>query len=185
MVDPKLIGLESIKGIVITCGDNINTDLIMHSQYLDNPDPSYFSKYVMSGYDSEFLPKIQKIRDNYKLPAILVAGTNFGSGSSREQAPEGLKYIGLAAIMAESFGSIFFRNAINVGLPIVSIPNVTKMVKNNILVELKLREGIMHILGPRSEQIIFKPLEPFLLHRLESGGLMPELKHQINSIIYP
>ncbi len=171
----------SITGIIITCGDNINTDLIMPSQYLDNPNPSYFSQFVMSGQDPEFVNKIQKIHGQFELPAILVAGTNFGSGSSREQAPAGLKYIGIAAIVAESFGSIFFRNAINVGLPVITVPNITKMVKNGISVKINLRKGFLDILEQNSKKIHFKPLEPFLLRRLESGGLIPELKQQLKS----
>jgi len=173
--------LLSLEGISKVFGDNINTDLIMPSQYLDNPDPNYFSQFVMSGVNPNFTQEIKNIQTEYNLPVILVAGKNFGSGSSREQAPDGLKHAGIICVLAESFNTIFFRNSINIGLPITTIPNITKLVNNNYHLRLNLKEGHLEIFKPRILKIEFSPLEPFLLRRLEHGGLLPELKKFIKS----
>ena len=173
--------LHSLAGITKVFGDNINTDLIMPSQYLDNPDPNYFAQFVMSGINPNFVKEIKDSRNEYDLPVILVAGKNFGSGSSREQAPQGLKHVGISAVIAESFNSIFFRNAINIGLPIVTIPDVIKILKDNFHIRLNLYKGLLEIFHPIESIIEYSPLEPFLLRRLEHGGLLPELRKFIKS----
>jgi 3-isopropylmalate/(R)-2-methylmalate dehydratase small subunit len=170
------LSLHSLAGITRVFGDNINTDLIMPSQYLDNPDPNYFAQFVMSGINPNFIKEIRDIRNKFELPVILVAGKNFGSGSSREQAPQGLKHAGISAVIAESFNTIFFRNAVNIGLPIAIIPNIINQVKDNFHLELNLKKGVLQILNPKASKIEFHPLELFLLQRLEHGGLLPELK---------
>ena len=181
MKEIKTSTLDNIEGIVIKFGDDINTDLIMPSQYLDDPDPDYYSKFVMSGITKEFVETVERTSTNKGLPIILVAGKNFGSGSSREQAANGLKHIGIGAVLAESFNVIFFRNAINIGLPIAEIPKITALVKDDYHVVINLVKGRLKILKPYSTEINFTPLKPFLLERLEQGGLLPELKEFINS----
>ena len=171
----------SFEGMTIVFGDNINKDLIMPSQYLDNPDPKYYAQYVMSGVNPNFIQEVNKVQNEYNLPVILVAGKNFGSGSSREQAPQGLKHAGIACVLAESFNTIFFRNAINIGLPIATIPNITEIVKENFSLRVNLKEGYLDILKPKVLKIEFSPLEPFLLQRLEHGGLLPELRKIVKS----
>jgi 3-isopropylmalate/(R)-2-methylmalate dehydratase small subunit len=171
------LSLHSLTGITKVFGDNINTDLIMPSQYLDNPDPNYFSKFVMSGINPNFVKEIKDVRNEYDLSIILVAGKNFGSGSSREQAPQGLKHAGISVVLAESFNTILLRNAVNIGLPIAIIPNILNQVKDNFHLELNLKKGVLQILKPMALKIAFPPLEPFLLRRLEHGGLLPELKN--------
>jgi 3-isopropylmalate/(R)-2-methylmalate dehydratase small subunit len=173
--------LDYIEGIVVKFGDNINTDLIMPSQYLDNPDPNYYSKFVMSGLDKTFYKKAQDIKMEKKQSVILVAGINFGSGSSREQAAGGLKHAGIAAVLAESFNTIFFRNAINVGLPIAEIPTITELVKDDYHLTINFVSGNLKINKPHSAETTFPPLERFLLKRLEKGGLLSELKDFIKS----
>ena len=173
--------LLSLEGMTKVFGDNINTDLIMPSQYLDNPDPKYFAQFVMSGVNPNFIQEVKALQNEYNLPVILVAGKNFGSGSSREQAPDGIKHAGIVCVLAESFNSIFFRNAINIGLPVVTIANVTEIVKNNFHLRLNLKEGYLEVLKPKILKVEFSPLEPFLLRRLEHGGLLPELKKFIKS----
>lgn len=173
--------LLSFEGMAIVFGDNINTDLIMPSQYLDNPDPAYFAQYVMSGVNPNFIQEVKNVQNEHKLPVILVAGKNFGSGSSREQAPQGLKHAGIACVIAESFNTIFFRNAINIGLPIATIPNITEIIKENFTLRVNLKEGYLDILKPKLLKVEFSPLEPFLLRRLEHGGLLPELKRIVKS----
>ncbi len=101
-----------IKGKIWKFGDNIDTDVIIPGKYLRTTDMNIFASHVMEGIDPQFSQKV-------KCGDIIVAGANFGCGSSREQAPLALKHAGIACIVAESFARIFFRNAINVGLPII------------------------------------------------------------------
>src|SRR5659263_652060 len=101
-----------ISGKAWKFGDNVDTDVIIPGKYLRTTDMSVFASHVMEGIDPLFSQKVRK-------GDIIVAGKNFGCGSSREQAPLALKYAGVACIVAESFARIFFRNAINVGLPII------------------------------------------------------------------
>ena len=176
------VNLSSLEGIVMIFGDNINTDLIMPSQYLDNPDPHYFSQFVMSGIDPNFTQKIAQIKAELNLPVILVAGKNVGSGSSREQAPAGLKHAGVLCVLAESFNTIFFRNAINIGLPVAVVPNIAKLVGNNHHLRVNLTEGLLNVISPSKNEISIPLLESFLLKRLDSGGLIPELKKYVNEL---
>ncbi|MFZ2412037.1 MAG: 3-isopropylmalate dehydratase small subunit [Candidatus Methanoperedens sp.] len=104
--------INKLSGIVWKFGDNIDTDVIIPGKYLRSTDMSVFASHAMEGIDPQFSQKVQK-------GDIIVAGKNFGCGSSREQAPLALKHAGIACIVAESFARIFFRNAINVGLPII------------------------------------------------------------------
>jgi methanogen homoaconitase small subunit len=104
--------INKITGKVWKFGDNIDTDVIIPGKYLRTTDMSIFAAHVMEGIDPQFSKKVQK-------GDVIVAGENFGCGSSREQAPLALKYAGVACVVAGSFARIFFRNAINVGLPII------------------------------------------------------------------
>ncbi len=104
--------IDIITGRVWKFGDNIDTDVIIPGKYLRTTDMSVFASHVMEGIDASFSRKVKK-------GDIIVAGKNFGCGSSREQAPLALKHAGVACIVAESFARIFFRNAINVGLQII------------------------------------------------------------------
>ena len=171
--------VNEITGVVIKYGDNINTDFIIPSQYLDNPDPDYYSKHIMEGIDQKFGEKVKLIMKKFNLSPIIVGGKNFGSGSSREQATQGIKHSGVKAVLAESFNATFFRNAINVGLPIASVPNISKTLQNDYHIKINLQNGILDIIQPEGEQIKFPPLEKFLLERLHHGGLLPELKKYI------
>lgn len=104
--------MNKISGKAWKFGDNIDTDVIIPGKYLRSTDMSVFAAHAMEGIEPGFAQKVQK-------GDIIVAGKNFGCGSSREQAPLALKHAGIACIVAESFARIFFRNAINVGLPII------------------------------------------------------------------
>ncbi len=170
------IDLKSIRGATIIFGDHINTDNIIPSQYLDNPDPKYYSQYIMTGIDTKFPQKVKNIREKYYLPVIIVAGENWASGSSREQAAEGLKHGGIAAVIAESFGTIFFRNACNVGLPLVVLPGCTQILSSSLILSIDMINGCIIVEGDPIRKISFTPLEDFLLNRIKHGGLLPELK---------
>lgn len=144
-------------------GDNIDTDVIIPGKYLRTTDMSVFASHVMEGIDPEFSKKVGK-------GDIIVAGKNFGCGSSREQAPLALKYAGVACIVAESFARIFFRNAINVGLPIIEARIDCKEGDN---IEIDLEKGIV-----RNNEKTYSAtkLPDFLRIILADGGLVEHRK---------
>ena len=123
----------------------------------------------MEGLDAEFNKKCKK-------GDFIVAGTNFGCGSSREHAPISLKGIGVSAVIAESFARIFYRNATNVGVPLLEAPGITKIVEDGEEIEVDMEKGC--ITSANGESITFKKLPPFMLEILEQGGLIEYLKNK-------
>ena len=121
--------MNTITGKVWNFGANIDTDVIIAARYLNSSDPEHLAKYVMEDADPEFPKKLKK-------GDIIVAGENFGCGSSREHAPIALKAAGIAAVVAPSFARIFYRNAFNMGLPIFELPE-----------SLEIKEGEEQILN--------------------------------------
>ena len=118
-----------IKGRVWKFGDNVDTDAILPARYLIYTDPEELAKYAMTGIDEEFPKKVNK-------GDIIVAGRNFGCGSSREHAPIGLKALGISLVIAESFARIFYRNAINIGLPLMECKGISKKVDEGDILEV-------------------------------------------------
>jgi 3-isopropylmalate dehydratase small subunit len=153
-----------IRGRVWKYGDHVNTDLIIPGRYLDNYDLHALSKHAMEDLDKDFASAMRK-------GDVVVGGRNFGCGSSREQAPLVLKEIGVGAVIAESFARIFYRNAINVGLPvIVSKDAVDRLNKGDtVLIDLEL--GNLTRLSDGAS-IGFDPLPEFLIGIVEAGGLV-------------
>ena len=144
-------------------GDNIDTDVIIPGKYLRTTDMSVFASHVMEGIDPEFSKKVSK-------GDMIVAGKNFGCGSSREQAPLALKYAGVACIVAESFARIFFRNAINVGLPIIEARIECKEGDN---IEIDLENGIVK---NNEKTYSATKIPDFLRIILADGGLVEHRK---------
>lgn len=156
-----------VRGKAIKYGDNINTDIIIPSKYLTSLDPQEWARHAMEGIDPDF-PR--KAKDG----AIIVAGRNFGCGSSREQAPQALKYAGVRCIVAESFARIFFRNAINIGLPVIDAPGITGKVNDNDMIVVELDEG--RIINESSGEVILaNKLPTFILEIIKDGGLIEHL----------
>ncbi len=156
-----------ILGKVVKYGDNINTDYIIPGRYMVLTDPKELAKHAMEGIDPSF---IEKSKD-----AIIVAGKNFGCGSSREQAPISLKYSGTKAVVAKSFARIFYRNAINIGLPVLECEDLLDMVKDGDQLMLDLRNGkIKNLTSNKSTQA--QPLPEFILDLIKIGGLLNKLK---------
>ncbi|MEM2342217.1 MAG: 3-isopropylmalate dehydratase small subunit [Candidatus Bathyarchaeia archaeon] len=156
-----------VYGKAIKYGDNINTDIIIPSKYLTSLDPNELAKHAMESIDPDF-PK--KAREG----VIIVAGRNFGCGSSREQAPIALKYAGVKCIIAESFARIFYRNAINIGLPVLEAPNVSEFVKDGDMLTVMLNEG--EIINETTGKIIrADKLPDFILEIIRDGGLIEHL----------
>lgn len=153
-----------IIGRVWKLGDNINTDLIIAGKYkLSITDINELSKHAMETLIPNFAEKVKR-------GDLIVAGKNFGCGSSREQAPLVLKHLGVGAVIAESFARIFYRNAINIGLPAVECKEASRIIDGDVL-EVNLMEGYIKNLT-RSEIYSIKPIPPALLEILAEGGLV-------------
>jgi|UniRef100_A0A7C4XFB8 3-isopropylmalate/(R)-2-methylmalate dehydratase small subunit len=161
-----------IKGKVYKFGDNINTDDIYPGRYLSiTTDRQEMAKHCFELAYPDFL-KTAKPGD------IIVAGKNFGCGSSREQAATCLKYFGISIVIAESFARIFFRNAINLGLPILIAPGITEKVNHGDVLEVELDKGKIKNVSSGEEMSVI-PLPPFILEILNEEGLVPYLRKRL------
>lgn len=146
-------------------GDNIDTDVIIPGRYLNTTDPKELAAHCMEGIDPEFPRKVQP-------GDIVVAGRNFGSGSSREHAPISLKAAGVSCVIAKSFARIFFRNAINIGLPVLECPEAVEAIAPGDELEVRLDTGEIH--NRRTGQVFHaRPYPPFMLELIRAGGLIP------------
>jgi 3-isopropylmalate/(R)-2-methylmalate dehydratase small subunit len=161
---------EKVRGKVLKYGDNINTDIISPPQYMEY-SIAEAAKYAMSAIDPDFATKIQK-------GDIMVAGANFGSGSSRETSPLTLKYLGVGAIVAKFFARIFYRNAINVGIPVIECDEVDK-IRDGDSIEIDLAEGMITNVT-RHEKYKCSAIPPHILELINDGGLVPYLKKSVN-----
>ncbi|OYT52326.1 MAG: 3-isopropylmalate dehydratase [Desulfurococcales archaeon ex4484_217_2] len=155
-----------IKGRVWKFGDNISTDIIIPGRYLRTLNYSLWPKHLMEGLDPTFSSKVKR-------GDIIVAGKNFGCGSSREQAVLAIKLAGISAVVAESFGWIFFRNAINQGLPVIECPNITKYVKTGDIVKIDLVNGLVIT---QNKTLMINKYPKFILDILNAGGLIQYYK---------
>ena len=161
--------MKAAQGIVFKYGDNVDTDVIIPARYLNSSDPAELATHCMEDIDKDFVKNVKK-------GDIIVATKNFGCGSSREHAPIALKGVGVSAVIAESFARIFYRNATNVGVPLLEAPGITKLVENEEEIEVDMDKGI--ITSENGETIEFKKLPPFMLEILEKGGLIEYLKQK-------
>jgi len=161
-----------IKGRAYKFGDNINTDIIYPGKYLSiTTDRQEMAKHCFEFVYPQFVKEARP-------GDIIVAGKNFGCGSSREQAATCLKYFGMNLVIAESFARIFYRNAINLGLPILIAHGITKRIEHRDPLEGDLDMGIIKNMRT-SENIKVLPLPPFILEIIKSGGLIPSLKKRL------
>ena len=161
-----------IKGKVIKYGDNINTDEIIPARFLNTSNGKELAKHCMEGIDKDFLKKV-------KIRKILVAGRNFGCGSSREHAPLALKEAGIKCIIAFSFSRIFFRNAINIALPIIESKETVEKINEGDMVEVDINKGVIKNLT-RKESYSTMPFPPFLQKIIEKGGLEGYIKMRMS-----
>jgi len=161
----------TICGKAIKFGDNVDTDVILPGQYLVLTDPMELAKHTMEGLDHAFLRKIQD-------GAIIVAGKNFGCGSSREQAPLALKHAGVKCVLAESFARIFYRNAITIGLPVLECLGVSSKVKEGDELTVDLGAGKVE---NKSKNLVLQAtrLPEFIMEILDDGGLIEHLRRRI------
>lgn len=124
------------KGLVFKYGDNVDTDVIIPARYLNSSDPAELATHCMEDIDKEFVSKVNK-------GDIIVANKNFGCGSSREHAPIAIKAAGVSCVIAETFARIFYRNAINIGLPIIECPEAARGIDAGDEVEIDFDSGII------------------------------------------
>ena len=158
-----------VRGRVWKFGDDINTDVIISGKYkFKTTDMRELAKHAMESIDPEFSRRV-------KPGDFIVAGKNFGCGSSREQAPRVLKELGIGAVIAKSFARIFFRNAVNVGLPVLECPGLCDVVEEGEVLEVDLESGVIRRLKT-GESFSFHPLPAFLLNILRDGGLVSHYK---------
>ena len=163
----------AIRGKAVKFGDNVDTDVILPGEYLVLTDPTELAKHAMEGLDSTFAKRVQG-------GAIIVAGKNFGCGSSREQAPLALKHAGVKCVLAESLARIFYRNAITIGLPVLECSEVSRRVEEGDELVVELRAGEVK---NKSNNLTLRAtqLPEFIMEILEDEGLIEYLRRRIES----
>ncbi len=159
------------EGLGHVYGDNVDTDVIIPARYLTVSEPGELAKFCLEDLDPGFVGRV-------KAGDLIVAGKNFGSGSSREHAPLAIKGSGVSCVVAASFARIFFRNAINVGLPIVECPGVADGAETGDTFRVDLESGEVENVT-RGTRLEATPLPEFMQDILRSGGLMPWVKRQL------
>jgi 3-isopropylmalate/(R)-2-methylmalate dehydratase small subunit len=158
---------SKIKAPAIAFGNNIDTDVILPGKYLILVDPCELAKHALESLDTTFPEKAKK-------GIIIIGGKNFGCGSSREQAPLALKYSGVKCVIAESFARIFFRNSINIGLPVLECKGISDAVKTGDTLAVDFEAGKIENTSNRKKFQVDK-LPPFILEILADGGLIDNL----------
>ena len=162
-----------VSGKAVVFGGNVNTDAIIPGQYLTLLDPTELAKHAMEGLAPGFPAKAKE-------GVIVVAGRNFGCGSSREQAPLALKYAGARCVAAESFARIFYRNAINIGLPVIESPGISERVDEGDLISVNLEEGQI-VNRTENSAVQALKLPDFILEILNDGGLIEHLRKKMGA----
>ena len=160
-----------LKGKAFVYGPNIDTDQIYPGRFLDLTDPDQVGKHALEGADPYFVKEVQP-------GDLIVAATNFGCGSSREHAAVTLKAVGVGAILADSFGRIFYRNAINLGVPLIVCPGISQKVKRGDSLSLDMTTGTVANLTS-GETMQAQPLSDYVMNILASGGIKPLIKKQM------
>ena len=151
-------------GTVHKYGDNVDTDVIIPARYLTTADPAELAKNCMEDIDKDFVKRV-------KAGDIMVAGKNFGCGSSREHAPIAIKASGIACVIADTFARIFYRNSINIGLPIIECPAAAAEIKAEDEVEIDFDSGVItDVTNGKSYQ--GQAFPPFMQNIITSGGLI-------------
>lgn len=160
------------KGRVWRYGDSVNTDVIFPGKYTYSiQEPEEMAAHALEDLDPQFSKKVRP-------GDVIVAGSNFGCGSSREQAATCLKYAGLQAVIAKSFARIFFRNAINQGLPVIQSPQAVENIANGEEIAIDFTRGKIKT---KTKSFNFEPLPDYILKILEAGGLIAYVKKKLKN----
>ena len=163
-----------IKGVVHKYGDNVDTDVIIPARYLNTTDPNELASHCMEDIDAGFVRSV-------RVGNIIVAGQNFGCGSSREHAPIAIKASGIACVIAKTFARIFYRNAINTGLPILECPEAADGINDGDTVNVDLDTGrIVNVATGQEYQA--KPFPAFMQEIIAAGGLIEYTKSKLGNV---
>lgn len=157
------------EGKVIKYGDNVDTDVIIPARYLNTSDKKELASHCMEDLDQTFAERVQK-------GDIMVAGFNFGCGSSREHAPIAIKENGISLVIAKSFARIFYRNSINIGLAILECPEAAEAIEEGNIVEADLNKGILTN-KTTGKQYKTEPFPEFIQSIITNGGLVESIKN--------
>ena len=162
-----------LKGKVHKYGADVNTDVIIPARYLNIYDPVELAKHCMEDIDEDFLKKVEP-------GDIIMATTNFGCGSSREHAPMAIKAVGISCVIAKSFARIFFRNAINIGLPLLECDEAVDSTESGDVLEIDLSRGEIKNI---TKKLTFtaSPYPDFMAEIISSGGLIEYTKKRLTS----
>lgn len=157
-----------VTGKVYKFQDNVDTDVIIPARYLMNPDPAELAKHCMEDIDASFASKVQP-------GDIIVAGANFGCGSSREHAPIAIRACGVSCVIAESFARIFYRNSLNIGFPILECPEAAKAINEGDQISVDFEKGLItdETTGQSFQAV---PFPAFIENIISCGGLMNYIK---------
>ncbi|MEC9489789.1 MAG: 3-isopropylmalate dehydratase small subunit [Halanaerobiales bacterium] len=159
------------KGKVFKYGDNVDTDVIIPARYLNSSDPENLAAHCMEDIDQNFADEVNE-------GDIIVGGKNFGSGSSREHAPLAIKYAGVSCVVAESFARIFYRNSINIGLPILECPEAVQATETGDELEVDIDKGqVKNLRTGKTYQAV--PFPPFMQEIIKDGGLIEHVKKEL------
>jgi 3-isopropylmalate/(R)-2-methylmalate dehydratase small subunit len=159
------------KGKVIKYGNNVDTDVIIPARYLNTSDPAELASHCMEDLDENFTTRVKK-------GDVMVAGRNFGCGSSREHAPISIKASGISCVIAETFARIFYRNAINIGLPIIECPEAAKDIKDEDEVEIDFDKGLIKNLTTK-KTYQGQPFPEFMQEIISSDGLIKYIRSSL------
>ena len=162
--------IVKVQGKAIKYGDNVDTDVIIPARYLNTSDPAELAKHCMEDLDKEFVNRVEK-------GDIMVAGKNFGCGSSREHAPIAIKASGISCVIAETFARIFYRNAINIGLPILECPEAAADVSDGDRMEVDFETGRIANLT-KGKNYTGMPFPEFMREIIASDGLIGYIKNK-------
>ena len=162
--------MQQAKGTVLKYGDNVDTDVIIPARYLNSSDPAELASHCMADIDQSFPQKV-------KPGDIMVGGENFGCGSSREHAPIAIKASGISVVIASTFARIFYRNAINIGLPIMESPEASRGIHDGYEVSVDFDSGEITDLTT-GETFRARPFPPFIQEMIAEGGLLRSIQNQ-------
>ena len=166
--------MNNAKGIVFKFGDNVDTDVIIPARYLNSSDPAELATHCMEDIDKDFIKNVKK-------GDIIVAEKNFGCGSSREHAPIAIKAAGVSCVIAETFARIFYRNAINLALPLLVCKGASQMIKDGDEVEVDLLSGIVKNVRT-GETLQGEKISDYAMKILNAGGIKPMFRERAREI---
>ena len=162
--------MKAAHGRVFKYGDNVDTDVIIPARYLNSSDPKELATHCMEDIDKDFV-------NNVKSGDIMVANKNFGCGSSREHAPLAIKTAGISCVIAKTFARIFYRNAINIGLPILECEAASEAIEAGDEVQVDFNTGIITNIT-KNETYQAEPFPEFIQEIIKAGGLMKSIKNK-------